>query len=156
MASLAFEKSGLVVSTRGMTKRGLAEMRVQVDTASLLPESERFLQFVADYLADSGKRIKPGETLNHGYWIVKFQGVNDDLLEVWEYNAEATEFIPGGSLTLSYWRDQHEVCSRSGAPFSPPRADKLTAVAAGVFEGLAVEAVRYPMGEHMSGWFLFT
>jgi hypothetical protein len=139
-----------------MVARGLPEMRVQVREAALLPECEFFLQFVADYLADSGKRIKSGETLNYGYWLVKFQAVRDDLLEVWEYNAQATEFVLGGSLALSYWRDQHQICSHYGADFSPPRADKLTAVSVGVMEGLPVQAVRYPWQEHMSGWLLVT
>jgi hypothetical protein len=156
MTALAFERHGLAVSTRGMVARGLPEMRVQVREASLLPECEFFLQFVADYLADSGKRINSGETLNHGYWLVKFQTVRDDLLEVWEYNAEGTDFVLGGSLALSYWRDQNQVCSQHRAAFLPPRADKLTAVSSGVLEGLPLEGVRYPMGEHMSGWFLLT
>jgi hypothetical protein len=72
---------------------------------------------VADYLADSGKRIKAGETLNYGYWLVEFQAVRDDLLEVWEYNAEGTDFVLGGSLALSYWRDQNQVCSQHRAAF---------------------------------------
>lgn len=156
MNALAFDRNGLAVSTRGMTKRGLPEMRVQVSTPSLLLEAERFLQFVADYLGGSDKKIRDGETLSYGYWLVKFRATNDGFLDVWEYNAEATQFVRGGSLTLSYWRDQNEVCASKGAAFCPPRADKLTAVAAGVFEGLAVEGVRYPMGAHMSGWFLFT
>jgi hypothetical protein len=156
MKPLVFERNGLTVSTRSMAERGLSEMRVQVNLASLLPEAESFLQFVADYLANAGKAIKSGETLNYGYWIVKFQGVSDDLLEVWEYNPEATEFVPGGSLALSYWRDQHEVCTRYAASFSPPRADKLSAISAGVMEGLPVQAVRYPWQEHMSGWLLVT
>jgi hypothetical protein len=156
MPTLTFARDGLVVSTCGMVARGLPEMRVQVREAALLPECEFFLQFVADYLADSGKRIKSGETLNYGYWLVKFQAVRDDLLEVWEYNAQATEFVLGGSLALSYWRDQHQICSHYGADFSPPRADKLTAVSVGVMEGLPVQAVRYPWQEHMSGWLLVT
>ncbi len=156
MPTLAISRDGLVVSTRGMVTRSLPETRVQVAEVALLPECEFFLRFVADYLTESGKRIKSGETLNYGYWLVKFQAVSDDLLEVWEYNADASEFVLGGSLALSYWRDQHQICSHYGADFSPPRADKLTAVSVGVMEGLPVQAVRYPWQEHMSGWLLVT
>lgn len=156
MGFLTFHTNGLTISTGGMNTRALPEMRVSVGSASLLPECEFFLQFVADYLTESGKRIRPGETLNYGYWLVKFQSVNDDMLEVWEYNAEATDFVIGGTLAMSYWRDQHEVCAQYGAEFSPPRPDKLTAVSAGVMEGLPVQAVRYPWQEHMSGWLLVT
>jgi hypothetical protein len=156
MLPLAFETSNLFVQSCGIRAQGSPEIRVTVAEHSLLPECKRFLRFVADYLEQSGRRINPGQTMNYGYWFVKFQPVREDLLEVWEYNAEATDFVKGGSLALRYWRDQQNICRQHGAVFSPPRADKLTAVAPGVLEGVAVEAVRYPMGEHMSGWFLLS
>lgn len=94
--------------------------------------------------------------MNYGYWLVKFERVNDDLLEVWEYNNKGTDFVRGGSLALRYWRDQHRVCNANSAEFNPPRPDKLTAVSVGVMEGLPVQGVRYPWQEHMSGWLIVT
>jgi len=78
----------------------MPELRIGVDTLSLLPECERFFQFVANYLVESGRKIKAGETLNYGYWLVKFQPVDKNLLEVWEYDSEGTGFVRGGSLAL--------------------------------------------------------
>jgi hypothetical protein len=121
-----------------------------------LPECESFLRFVARYVSESGRKIKADETLNYGYWLVKFRALNPNLLEVWEYNSEGTEFVRGGSLALRYWRDQHHICATYGAEFKPPRPDKLTAVSAGVMEGLPVQGVRYPWQEHMSGWLMVT
>lgn len=155
MWPLAFHTNDLAVETRGMQAQGQPEIRVSVNSASLLPECERFLRFVADYLEHSERRIKPGETMNYGYWLVKFQPVGDEL-EVWEYNDDATVFVRGGSLALRYWRDQQNVCGRYGATFSPPRPEKLTAVSEGVMEGLPVQAVRYNLEEHMSGWLIVT
>jgi hypothetical protein len=156
MRSISFRKSDLVIATQGLAGSGLPELRVEVNAPSLLSEGERFLRFVADYLLEQGAQIKPGETLNYGYWLVKFQPVGKGLLEVWEYNPEATEFVLGASLTLRYWQEQHRICELYGAEFAPPRPDKLTAVSAGVMEGLPVRAVRYPWQEHMSGWLLVT
>ena len=156
MRAMTFVTDGLAVTTRGMLQEGLPEIRVQVDTSSLLPECERFLRFVTDYLLKAGSRIKSGETMNFGYWLVKFQGVGKDLLDVWEYNSEGTDFVIGGSLALRYWRDQHDVCSEHQAEFTPPRPDKLTVVSAGVLQGLPTQGVRYPWQEHMSGWLLVT
>lgn len=156
MNNISFEKVGLAVTTHGLVDMGVPEIRVQVNVPELLGECEAFLQFIANYVRGSNVRIRPGETMNYGYWLVKFQSVGSNMLEVWEYNSEGTEFVLGASLALSYWRDQHEVCSKYQADFSPPRPDKLTSVSIGVLEGLPVEAVRYPMQEHMSGWFLFT
>jgi hypothetical protein len=156
MPSLTFKKNDLVVSTQGLADTGRAELRVHVGGASLLGEGESFLRFVADYLFRQDARIKPGETLNYGYWLVKFQEASENLLEVWEYNPNATEFVLGGSLTLRYWQEQHRICKLYGADFAPPRPDKLTSVSEGVMEGLPVQAVRYPWQEHMSGWLLVT
>lgn len=80
----------------------------------------------------------------------------DGKLQVWEYNSKATEFVLGADLTLSYWRDQHQICRRFQASFIPPRPDRLTVVDDGVFEGLPVQGVRYPSPEHMSGWWITT
>src|SRR5215471_11549460 len=109
METITIKRDGLAALTDGLTRRGLPEMRVQVNTPSLISECDNFLRFVADYLA-TGVRIKPGETLNYGYWLVKFQPVDHDLLEVWEYNPEATGFVLGGSLALHYWQEQHRIC----------------------------------------------
>lgn len=156
MNDLRLKTQGLKVTTSGFLESGMPELCAEVETVSLLPECENFLRFVANYLFESGRKIHAGETLNYGYWLVKFQAVNNDLLEVWEYDSEGTKFVRGGSLALRYWRDQHRVCSAYGAEFTPPRPDKLTAVSAGVMEGAQVQGVRYPWQEHMSGWLLVT
>ena len=91
--------------------------------ADLIDEAERFLEFAANYLLSSGKQIKPGETMAYGYWLVKFQGTEqENYLETWEYSADASTFVKGGDLTLGYWKDQHFVCDQQKAAFNPPRS----------------------------------
>jgi hypothetical protein len=144
------------VRTEGLKASGCSEISVDVD-ASLLEESERFLRYVSDYLLGSGKLIKPGETMEYGYWLVKFLGARQgDHLETWEYTADASSFVKGADLALGYWRDQHFVCNQYRTSFSPPRADKLSVVSAGVIEGLPVQGIRYPSPDHMSGWWITT
>ena len=104
------KREGLTVSTVCLFLRGLPEIRIDVNSPTLLDECEPFLRFVTDYLSQTGARIQPGESMAYGYWLVKFQEAAKNLLEVWEYEPEATHFVPGGSLTLQYWRDQHRVC----------------------------------------------
>jgi hypothetical protein len=122
----------------------------------MLPESNRFLRYVIRYIAEEAARIGPGDTLEYGYWTVKFELRDDRMLEVWEYNASAKDLIPGATLAMTYWRDQHLVCETLGAEFLPPRADKLAVVSKGVLEGDPVQGVRYPSPEHMSGWWITT
>jgi hypothetical protein len=146
----------LSVATVGLTKRGQSELVITVDSTALVREAQSFLQFVVAYLDRTGVRITPHQTMNYGYWLVKFEPIKGDRLDVWEYNPELTQFLHGGSLALRYWRQQHQLCDKCGADFDPPNPGKLTSVSAGVMEGRPVQAVRYRFGEPMSGWLMVT
>jgi hypothetical protein len=130
---------------------------VEVTSAALVTEAEEYLRYVARYVEDQSVTLKKGETLAYGYWLTRLEEADARTLEVWEYNREATHFVRGATLTLTYWRDQHEVCRRFAAgAFEPPRPDRLVVVSEGVFEGDAVQGVRYISPEHMSGWWITT
>jgi hypothetical protein len=144
------------IRTVGLTSSGHSELRTEVRDSEFLREAEEFLHFVANYVTTSGNRIRPGETMPYGYWLVKFQDGGSKTLETWEYNSEAANFIKGANLTLRYWREQHLICQQHGAEFRPPRPDKLTVISKGVLEGLQVQGVRYPSPDHMSGWWITT
>ena len=148
--------SGLEVYTKGLALRGHRELSVSFAEIALVAQGIGFLRYVAGYIIEQGRRISPGETLNYGFWLVKFELRDDRMLQAWEYNADATEFIPGATLGLTYWRDQHLVCESLGAEFFPARADQLAACSAGVIEGDPVQGVRYPSPERMSGWWITT
>src|SRR5947209_3194168 len=125
--------SGCMLKTSGLHSKGHNEISVSVEDSTLIEEAEQFLRFASDYLITGTKQIRAGETMAYGYWLVKFQG--SDVLETWEYNANATEFIKGANLTLEYWRAQHAMCDKHGVAFRPPRPDKLTVISKGVLEG---------------------
>lgn len=155
MRDVELHVDGLSVRTSGLSSAAHPELRVSVADAALLGECETFLGYVLNYLR-RGARLRGEETFAYGYWITKFRAADDGLLEAWEYTADATEFVPGATLTLGYWRDQHEVCDRYAAEFAPPRPDRLVVISDGVLEGDAVQGVRYPSPEHMSGWWVTT
>ena len=150
------DESQFTVRTVGLVSSGHSELRADVHDSKLLRGTEEFLRFVAKYLTTSGKRIRLGETMPYGYWLVKFQDGGSHTFETWEYNAAGTEFVKGANLTVRYWRDQHLLCRQHAAEFRPPRPDKLTVVSKGVLEGLPVQGVRYPSPDHMSGWWITT
>ena len=154
--AVEIKSEGLRIWTQGLDKRGAHDLVVEVADGSLLPGAEALLHNLADYMASSGVQVKAEETLAYGYWAVKVRDGQAGRFELWEYNAGATEFVPGASLTLEYWRDQHEVCARYGTEFSPPRPNQLVVISDGVLQGDAVQGVRYPSPEHMSGWWITT
>jgi hypothetical protein len=145
--------SGLV--TQGLAARGQLELAIDPDP-SLVDESRQLLRYILDYIETSDAVINPGETLGYGYWLIKFVAGDDRFLHIHEYNSEATDFVPGAALTVSYWRDQHRICEKFGGEFMPPRPDKLVVISDGVMEGDAVQGVRYPSPDHMSGWWITT
>ena len=151
-----FNREGLGVTTICLTKEGHPEIHVEVDSATLIDDAEQFLRFVVAYIRHSGVTIKAGESLQYGYWSVKFESRNDSVLEVWEYNQDATAFVLGASLAVRYWHEQNCMCLAFHARFDPPVFSQATVISAGVIEGLPVEGVRYPWGERMSGWLLVT
>lgn len=148
--------SGFTLQTVGLEAKGHREVVVDFDDVALAIEAEKFLVYIADYLEISGRQINSGETMTYGYWLVKFEAIESGALEVWEYDAEAIDFIKGASLTLQYWKDQHSICEKYEADFEPPRPDLLTVISQGVFEGLPVYGVRYPSPDNMSGWWITT
>ena len=140
------------ICTQGLVASGHPEISVCVDK-SLLEEGKKLVAHITYYLINSGKQFSAGETMDYGYWLVKFVGVeNGRRLDIWEYRADAVDFVRGARLTLQYWKDQHFICDLYQSPFLPPRPDKLTVISAGVLEGLKVQGIRYPLPEHMSGW----
>jgi len=141
--------------TEGLSALGHSEIRIEFHDSELIEEGKSFLSFISDYVTN-GAKLRAGETMGYGYWATKFEDAGEQTLETWEYNAEATEFIRGASLTLQYWKDQNATCKKYSAEFEPPRADRLSVISKGVFEGLPVQGVRYISPDQMSGWWITT
>lgn len=144
------------VRTRGFGDLGKRELCATVASPELACDAAVFLRHVIECLNSGDTALRGGETLAYGYWLTKLVDI-DDYLEAWEHKVDATEFVPGVTLTVTYWRDQHRVCELHRARFEPPRPDRLVVISAGVLEGdKDVQGIRYPSPEHMSGWWLTT
>ena len=146
---------GLTCQTAGLLNQLGYEISATVDSPLLLDDCGEFVQFIGDYAA-AGNAIRTGETVKYGYWLTKAESDDRNRLVFWEYNPEATDFVFGVNTSVSYWRDQHQICQKVGAAFAPPRLDQMIAISDGVYEGDEVEGVRYPSPDHMSGWWLTT
>lgn len=142
--------------TEGLARLGKPELVLPITDRSLDTEARDLLQSIAEYATDPNVQLKDGETLGYGYWHVRFTMDSDGRLALWEYTADATRYVPGAELTLTYWREQQALCAAYGADFSPPRPDQLVAINEGVYEGEPVDGVRYPAPPHMSGWYICT
>jgi hypothetical protein len=154
--SVEIVHEALAVRTRNFSGDGRRDLLAKVGQPQLVPDAEKFLRYVVEYLTSSKAQLRHGETIPYGYWLVKFMEAGD-FLEAWEYKPDASEYQPGVTTTLTYWNIQHAACERAGAKFDPPRPDRLVVYSDGVLEGdKDVQGVRYPSPEHMSGWWLTT
>lgn len=149
--------SGLRARTHGLTGHGLPELEAVVRDAALLGEAQALLANLGEAILREEIHLHPGDTVQCGYWLVKFDAKAPGVLTASEPNAENTEFVPGVGLALSYRRDQKRVCREQGADFVPPGPLSLVACSDGVLEGrVPVGGARYRYSDEMSGWFLST
>lgn len=155
MFEIYASNNGHTFETRGLKGQCGYELSATVSDIVLGEDCHEFIRFIADYIL-SGHAIRSEETVAYGYWLTKAILSDDQRLIFHEYNPEATDFIFGIDNTISYWRVQHDLCSRVGAEFAPPRPDQMIVISEGVYEGDPVEGVRYPSPPHMSGWWLTT
>ena len=152
---VAVERDGMRIVTSGLTEFEQQELAVPFHDEELAGEASDFLTMLVGYLEDSKRQIKPEETVEHGFWVVKFRPAGD-VLEAWELGDDGVEYVCGADRALRFWRDQARVCDEQGAAFCPPKGDSMVVVSDGVWEGRDLEAMRYPAPEHMSGWWLIT
>ena len=144
------EEGGLL-KTVGLVSAGHPEIVVRKPTANLDRPTRELLGHLAKDVMQRGAVFRDGETLELGYWLLRFTARGSGL-ELWERTADGERHVEGCELAAGYWQAQHEVCAQAGAEFSPPRPDQRAAVSPGVLEGKAVDGVRYPAPPHMSGW----
>lgn len=156
MIRIRTDSRPLTLTTEGLELVGHRELRASVTNPREIAGCAAYLKFVSNYIISEKATIKPGETIPYGFWLTRFVQTADGQLEAEEYRADASEFISGVSLTVSYWEQQHLLCAKAGATFLPPRPDRKAVISEGVLDCAPVEGIRYPSPEHMSGWWLTT
>jgi hypothetical protein len=80
-----------------------------------------------DYILTKSARIKPGETFEYGFWLVRFVLTSAGRLSAWDLRPGTTnEFVPNVDLAVGYCRAQTEVCTElGGVDFLPPGGDEV-------------------------------
>lgn len=140
--------------TCGLASRGMHELAVREARPDWQDEARALLNYVHRYVVFSGNPIRPGETMNYGFWLIEFRLDDRSLLVIHEYDDMGTDFVVGAQLSMEFWRDQHRVCRLAEAAFEPPRPNSLAAVSSDLVQAGIVEGVRCDLGLRKSGWIL--
>jgi len=131
------------------------EIEVEVGDDRLLPEANRFLVFVTEYLDQKTARITANETMSYGTWIVKFVGTKRQSLEAWAaVEDDSSRFKPNADLAMRLALEQRELAARLKTGLSVPYGSDLYAFDDG--EGRPVELYRDVPTPGHSGWFILS
>ncbi|WP_159888401.1 immunity protein Imm33 domain-containing protein [Paenibacillus puerhi] len=152
---ISIENDGVHLVTNGLKSKLGFELRV----ASFSKEIEEYykvLKYLVDYLLDSKPKIIPEQTISYHSWLLKFVMFSDSTLDVWEAERQGNGFVEGVEYALQVRIEQEDECSNYGVTPSFPTFGQNIVISKGVYEGLGVDAVRYPSPEHMTGWWVTT
>jgi hypothetical protein len=116
----------------------------------------KVLIFLIDYICQSGIVIKPNETITYHSWMLKFVENDQGFYEIWEAKQSGNDFRPGVDHSITVTNQQMDVCLQLNTTALFPTFNQKIAISKGVYEGLSLEAIRYPSPSHMCGWWLIT
>lgn len=145
----------LLARTDPIAAAGNRPLVARVNDPTLLDGAAGLLAFVLDYLRDSGAEISDGDTLQYGYWSVRFTP-SPDALELWERDDAYAGYVRGVDRAVRFWTAQWEACVERGSGFDPPRADGLAVAAKDIFSAPRLNAIRYEARPHTTGWWFLT
>jgi hypothetical protein len=141
--------------TVGLNKYIFKELKV---SAGLRSDEEYFdlLMYLIDYIQQPNINIKALETIAYHSWILQFVEAKDDNYEIWEAERTGNGYVAGSDYAIKVVTEQKNECSTNEVlPIFPTFSQNIV-ISKGVYEGLYIEAIRYPSPKHMTGWWLIT
>jgi hypothetical protein len=156
------EHKGIVIinDTNFLITEGLAEkigfeFRLK-RTNDDLSDGINILIYLIDYSVDHKPEIKIGETIQYGFWVLKFLTRDNHYLDIWECTLSLHDWIEGASTAIEVFKEHKDLMSKLNVEALVPTFNQKIVISEGVLEGDFVEGVRYPSPGHMSGWWLST
>lgn len=146
---------GQYLLTKGLLQCIGHEIRMKIGEFQY-QDYNRLLTYLVDYFVDTKADIKPNQTISYHSWLLKFIKGSEQHYDLWEAKKNGDGFEEGVEYSIKVLIEQEEECRRHGVnPFFPTFNQKIV-ISKGVYDGLAVDAVRYPSPDHMSGWWVTT
>ncbi|MCM3630406.1 hypothetical protein M3194_24030 [Paenibacillus glycanilyticus] len=143
------------IGTNGLSKMIEKEFIISIKKRSH-DEYVELIRYLIDYVIDSKPSIKPDQTIAYHSWLLKCCELSKLNYEIWEVQSNGEGFEEGADYAIKVVQEQKQECQKYGANPQFPIFNQMMVISKGVYEGLAVDAVRYPSPDHMSGWWLTT
>ena len=116
----------------------------------------RIMKYFINYIVECKPFINNGETIVFGSWSFKFVLENPDYYDIFEASNNGDGYTLGTEYALKVINDQEEECLIYTAHPVFPTFNQKIVISKGVYEMMAVQAVRYPSPDHMCGWWITT
>lgn len=113
------------------------------------------LYYLSDYILHEFPKISSGQTIAYYSWLLQLVEVNHFFL-INEAEANGEGFRHGADYSINVLNNQKEECSLHKILPAFPSFSQNIVISKGVYEGLAVNGVRYSSPNHMTGWWLTT
>lgn len=123
------------------------------------------LRYIGDYLAASGKRLQPGETIRYGWSTLRFaQMPPESYLFVSEladpFSSANDQYVPGAARAITIIAEQDSAVQRNGmvAPSHHPHRTETAVVCSRVAPGRPIRVLVFDrlkaVAPDDSGWFI--
>jgi hypothetical protein len=116
----------------------------------------KVLIFLIDYICQRGIVIKLNQTITYHSWMLKFVENDPGLYEMWEVGKAGDDYRIGVEHSITVTNQQMDVCLQHNTTALFPTFNQKIVISKGAYEGLPLEAIRYPSPSHMCGWWLIT
>ncbi len=142
-------------STKGLVSFINKELKVRIEAGDL-DDYIKVLKYLIDYITTTQPVITAGQTISYQSWILKFVYGDDDSYILFEAASDGVSFVSGVENAIKVIAAQERQCNKYNVSCVFPTFDQKIVISKGVYEGLPVQAVRYPSPQHMSGWWITT
>lgn len=143
------------IQTKGIRGENVKEIRIPLIQRTK-EEYTSALTYLIDYVLDAKPIISVDQTIGYCSWILKFADYDKEsyLMQGADINGEGYE--TGIDYAIKVVSDQRKECDLLNQPCVFPTFNQNIVISRGVYEGLPVDAVRYPSPLQMSGWWITT
>ena len=114
------------------------------------------IKYIVDYVAENKPVISENQNIGYYSWLLQFRVDDQNYYDLYEANADGSDFNKGCDTAISVIRKQSELCSHYGLPVQFPNFNQSVVISDGVYEGKDIEGIRYDSPQNESGWYLIT
>jgi hypothetical protein len=155
MENVEIKRKDNFLSTFGLKDSAGYELQTLIKDKSMSDYFE-VMNYLTVFITESKRKILNDETIAYKSWLFKFVETKNSLYSIHEVKRDGTGFTEGVDNAIEITDSQSRECSKESVfPVFPTFSQKI-AISEGVYEGEAIDAVRYPSPSHMTGWWLTT